>query len=139
MMGDERIRQLLENLPEREPRSRLEPFRELIVRMREKGYSYREISRYLVERCGVEITHNAVRNFLKRHGAADGQALPPHGADAQRPWNADTPRLSKTATVEEPSRVRERIEALKRWRAPEETPVADFRFDAAQPLRLPDE
>jgi hypothetical protein len=138
MTTDERIRQLLEQLPEREPRSRLEPFRELIVQMREKGYAYREISRYLVERCGVEITHNAVRNFLKRHDAGGGHARPSHVGNPQRPWNAAPPSL-KIAPAEEPSVVRKRIDALKRRREPEEAKVAGFRFDATQPLRLPNE
>src|SRR5215813_13635681 len=67
MLTEDQLRQLLNELPERGPRSRLDTFRDLIVEMRNRQYSYRDISRFLAERCGVQISHNAVRNFLNRH------------------------------------------------------------------------
>ena len=53
MLTNDQIRQLLDEFPERETRSGLEPYRDLIIEMRRRKYSYREISRLLSERCGL--------------------------------------------------------------------------------------
>ena len=47
MLTEDQVRQLLNELPERGPRSRLDTFRDLIVEMRNRHYSYRDISRSL--------------------------------------------------------------------------------------------
>src|SRR5262245_36092448 len=77
MLTEDQLRQLLNELPERGPRSRLDTFSGLIVEMRNRQYSYRDISRFLAERCGVQISHNAVRNFLSRHCSELPEASPP--------------------------------------------------------------
>ena len=40
---------------------------ELILEVRQRGYSYRETARLLADRCGVKISHAAVHNFVTRH------------------------------------------------------------------------
>lgn len=47
------------------PRSRLEPFRELILRLRRQGSTYRAISRLLAEKCGVCATHSTLCEFVQ--------------------------------------------------------------------------
>ena len=67
MLTNDQLRHLLDELPGRETRSGLEPYRELVMEMRRRKYSYREISRLLTERCGFQISHSTIHDFVKRH------------------------------------------------------------------------
>jgi hypothetical protein len=51
---DDKFGGLLDSLPEKPPRSRLEPYSELIVELRRRGRTYREIARILAEKCKVQ-------------------------------------------------------------------------------------
>jgi hypothetical protein len=140
MLTEDQVRQLLNELPERGPRSRLDPFRELIVEMRRRQYSYREISRFLVDRCGVEVSHNSVRNFLNRQCSESPEPSPPDAPDSRRAGasRAIESESPEPRTGEQPQAVRDRIAALKRRSQSASSAGTGFRFDPAQPLRLPD-
>src|SRR5690349_18175515 len=105
MLTEDQVRQLLNDLPKRGPRSRLDPFRELILEMRNRQYPYRDISRFLAERCGVQISHNAVRNYLNRHYSD----LP--GPSAPAP--PDRQSASEPHAIEPESRTREQQQAVR--------------------------
>lgn len=137
MLTKDQLRQLLEDLPRRQPRSRLDPYRELIGEMRRREYSYREIARFLAERCGVAMSHNAVRNFVKQHWSeisASPTTLPPPST-----IRAQTEARENRARPEQPDAVRARIASLKSRPQPEATDRTTFRFDPTQPLQLSDE
>ena len=58
--------QALANLPLDESRcSRLEPYKELILRWRRQGRSHRRIARLLLDKCKVRVSGEAVRKFVK--------------------------------------------------------------------------
>ena len=63
---DEQLRQMLENLPEDEPRSRLEPFRDFILRWRRQGRSYHTICKILADKCGVKVSYPTLYYFVQR-------------------------------------------------------------------------
>jgi hypothetical protein len=139
MLTNDQLQQLLEMLPELEARSRLDPFRDLIMEMRRRGYSYRDISRFLIERCGVGISHNAVRNFVNRDCAAASNPRPACSGEEQRTRKATEAALPAPSATHQPQGIRDRIDALKR--RPQPGPAKDqaFRFDPAQPLTLPED
>jgi len=141
MLTKDQLLQLLDELPEREPRSRLDPYRELVAEMRRRKYSYREISRFMAERCGVVICHNAVRNFINRHVSeiAATLQLDESGRQCAASRDAAGDILPQTRQSEQAQAVHERIAALKR--RSRAGPVAEpgFHFDPAQPLQLPDD
>lgn len=141
MLTEDQIRQLLNELPERGPRSRLDTFRDLIVEMRNRQYSYRDISRFLAERCGLQISHNAVRNFLNQHGSELPEPSPPAAPDRQGASEPSSIQREppEPRKVEQPQAVRDRITALKQRSQPKSDTSTSFRFDPAQPLTLPDE
>jgi hypothetical protein len=58
--------QLLENLPPDEPRSKLEPFRAIILRWRRQGRSYRRIQEILLEQCQLAVAYETLRRFVQR-------------------------------------------------------------------------
>jgi hypothetical protein len=65
----------LENLPPDEPRSKLEPLRELILRWRQQGRSYRRIQQLLREKCQVDVAYETLRRFVQRRERPDWPAV----------------------------------------------------------------
>jgi hypothetical protein len=61
---DPRFKTILNNLPARPPHSRLEPYRELILEMRKRGRSYRQITHVLKQSCGVRVGTSTVNDFV---------------------------------------------------------------------------
>ena len=101
------VRQILAELPNRAERSSLEPYQELIQEIRRRGYSYREISRLLEERCSVKISHAAIHNFVRRRRQMPGaEPLPNRSQGAGRSRVERTPEapawISATYAIESP-------------------------------------
>lgn len=61
---DPKFKAILDDLPANQPRSRLEPYRELILEMRKRGRSYREIVRILKQSCGLSVGASTVNDFV---------------------------------------------------------------------------
>jgi hypothetical protein len=61
---DPRFQAILNALPEKQPRSRLEPYRQLIAEMRKRGRSYREITQVLTQSCGVRVGTSTINDFV---------------------------------------------------------------------------
>ena len=134
MLDEAQIRALLQDLPERAIRSGLEPYRELVLELRRRNFSYRQIAKVLVERCGFEISHSAIHDFVRKHGAAP-PLMKPSGSEEPAAVFAPGPNPERRGT--DPS-IRERIEALKRQKPASEVEETAFRFDPAKPLHLED-
>ena len=62
---DERIRKLLDNIPERQPRSRLEPHIDVIRELRRKRRSYTEISKFFKEHLNIPVAPSTLFEFVK--------------------------------------------------------------------------
>ena len=74
------LRIILESLPEKPPRSKLEPHRELIRELRRKGRTYREVARLFYERLGLYVTPSTLHSFVKvraKHRKRTQYELPP--------------------------------------------------------------
>jgi Xaa-Pro aminopeptidase len=63
---DENLQRIFDSLPEDAPRSRLEPYRELILRWRRQGRSYRRIRQLLNDECQVKVADMTVHEFVQR-------------------------------------------------------------------------
>ena len=61
---DTRFEAILNSLPAKESRSRLEPHSELITEMRKRGHSYREITQVLKKACGLKVGTSTVNDFV---------------------------------------------------------------------------
>ena len=109
----EELLKRLENLPAAEPRSKLEPLRDYILRWRRQGRSYRRIQRILHEHCKMDVAYETLRRFVQRRESprtAEPEpvaATPPVSAaplsdEAKPRWKfgADKPRTT-TAAIEE--------------------------------------
>ena len=62
---DKRIQAILDGLPPKPPRSRLEPYEELIRELRNRGRTYREIVQVLSEHCGFSTVPSTVHSFVR--------------------------------------------------------------------------
>ena len=60
------LQQIYDHVPLDTPRSRLEPYRELLLAWRRKGRTYRRIVALLDEECALKIGCSAVCQFVRR-------------------------------------------------------------------------
>jgi hypothetical protein len=74
------LQSILESLPPKSPRSKLEPHRELIRELRRKGRTYREVARLFHERLGLHVAPSTLHSFVKvraKHQKRTQFELPP--------------------------------------------------------------
>jgi hypothetical protein len=60
---DKQLEDILNSLPPRAPRSRLEPYADLIDEMRRRSWTFRDIARVLGEKCNVEVSPSNVHHL----------------------------------------------------------------------------
>lgn len=134
MPNEPQIQALLQDLPERAIRSGLEPYRELVLELRRRSFSYRQIAKLLADRCGFEISHSAIHDFVRKHGASPPLVKP---SGSEEPLVASAPNTKSERRGTDPS-IRERIESLKRQKPLPQVEETRFHFDPAKPLHLED-
>jgi hypothetical protein len=146
-MDDDKFWELIESLPEKCSRSRLEPYRHLIAELRRLRRTYREIAHILGEKCQVQVSAAAVHNFVRLHlrrkrnpirRPETGFLAPPQRdrtAMIERPVNSPRRKRVTTSAVSD-EEVRRRIEKLRIRRAPAETTPVLFHYDPNEPLHL---
>jgi IS30 family transposase len=131
---DERLRALIEEMPEKPPRSKLEPHLEVIRELRRKRRTYQEIARFLADHLNVTVAASTIHAFVRvraRHRQKQSQVeLPP--ARAAEVKTATTTESRGTAATDR--NIKERIEAVKRRRPPEK-PRPRFEYDENEPLQ----
>ena len=59
------FKDILDSLPEKSPRSRLDPYLELIEELRRRGRTFREIAHILAERCYLETAASTIHDFIR--------------------------------------------------------------------------
>jgi hypothetical protein len=67
---------ILNSLPSKEPRSRLEPYSELITEMRKRGRTYREIAQVLKKSCGLKVGASTVNDFVLARSKSKAKPSP---------------------------------------------------------------
>jgi hypothetical protein len=73
---DAKFEAILNSLPAKEPRSRLEPYGELITEMRKRGRTYREIANVLKKTCGLKVGASTVNDFVLARSKSTAKRLP---------------------------------------------------------------
>jgi hypothetical protein len=124
---DPTLLSLLDSIPQKPPRSKLETHRELIRQLRRKGCTYRDIVRILHERVGLDVAVSSIHSFIKvraKHRKQVQYELPP--LEPQSPL----------ATRMNPEDVATRIAALKAKPVDQEAKPKHFHFEESEPLKL---
>ena len=123
---DPTLLSLLETIPQKPPRSKLETHRELIRQLRRKGCTYRDIVRILRERVGLDVAVSTIHSFVKvraKHRKQVQYELPPLGSESS---------LIQVS----PDDVSSRIAALKAKPIEQKARPKHFHFEESEPLKL---
>jgi hypothetical protein len=123
---DPTILSLLDSIPQKSPRSKLETHRELIRQLRRKGCTYRDIVRILHERVGLDVAVSTIHSFIKvraKHRKQVQYELPPLESESTRS------RIS----LED---IASRIAALKAKPVEQKAKPKHFHFEESEPLKL---
>src|SRR5271170_6326853 len=61
----DKFQAILDALPEKPPRSRLEPYSALIDELRRRRRTYREIVSILAEKCDLQVSISTIHDFVR--------------------------------------------------------------------------
>ena len=123
---DPTILSLLETIPQKPPRSKLETHRELIRQLRRKGCTYRDIVRILRERVGLDVAISTIHSFVKvraKHRKQVQYELPP--------LEPESPSIRVSHDD-----VASRIAALRAKPIAQKAKPKHFQFEESEPLKL---
>jgi hypothetical protein len=124
---DPTLLSLLDSIPQKPPRSKLETHRELIRQLRRKGCTYRDIVRILHERVGLDVAVSTIHSFIRvraKHRKQVQYELPPLESE------------SSLRTRISPDDVASRIAALKAKPIVQKPKDKHFHFEESEPLKL---
>ena len=123
---DPTLLSLLETIPQKPPRSKLETHRELIRQLRRKGCTYRDIVRILHQRVGLDVAISTIHSFVKvraKHRKQVQYELPPIEPES-KPISLNSGDVAL------------RIAALKAKPIEQKAKPKHFHFEESEPLKL---
>jgi hypothetical protein len=134
---NEELQQIFDSAPGDEPKSRLEPYRELVLRWRRQGRSYRRICQLLRDKCGVDITYLPLYEFVQRRSRPRKPKPEPEVEPPQIPASEPEPvvRQGKKLTADERTAQLEFIRSLNQTTS-EEQPNLGWDFDVDKPRTI---
>jgi hypothetical protein len=134
---DDKVNEILERLPAKPPRSRLDPHATLIEELRRRGRTFAEIARVLAEECQLSTCPSNIHHFLKLR-TRKAKLVRRAGVTSDDTSEVASQHVTGSAVLQRtPSTdVAQRIAALKQ-RKPLPPPVSEgFDYDPNEPLRL---
>jgi len=132
---DANLQKLLDELPDKPPRSRLEPYREFIEGLRSRGRTYRDIAEILAEKCAVQVTASGVHDFMRARTRAEDRSAGP--GTKSNPFPVGKPVVEETSPASTSSGDAQRkIAALKARNVKVEPSPRAFEYNPDEPLRL---
>jgi len=142
---DDNFQEILDSLPEKRSRSRLEPYGRLIDELLRRRWTYRGIGRILAEKCQLKVSSSTIHDFVRRRSRSErnpSKRWAPGPTETMRVSPTAQPKGKTRASAEEQEmpqvdEVHQRIAALKRRPAPAQTSPEKFHYDPSEPLRLP--
>jgi hypothetical protein len=136
---DTKFKEILDGLPDKPPRSRLEPYRELIRELRRRGRTYRDIARILAEKCQIDVTASGVHDFVRRRVRVKRKpAMRISSQTDKRPGTTTRASAPPNSTLRFSAvdEVQRKIATLKARKTVANPTPEKFRFDPSEPLRL---
>jgi hypothetical protein len=137
-MEDE-FHDVLNSVIAKQGRSRLEPYGELVEALRCQGFTCRDITALLLEKCQFKTSKSAVGRLVRARARRRRNtarqisrrvAIPPPIV-AKRAWSHSEPALNE-------NEVQQKIAAMKARKPATISSDNDFYFDPTEPLRLID-
>jgi hypothetical protein len=130
------FREILESIPPKNHRSKLEPYTELIDQLRRRGRTYREIARILAEKCDLIVASSTLVRYVAARSR--NKRKPPKDHESRKvrctvPTSVEV-NVASAVPDDDPWK---RIELLKHQPAKSVQPSKQFEYDPSQPLQLP--
>lgn len=140
MTTDNAFKAILDNLPPKPARSRLEPYAELIRELHRRGRTYREIALILSERCGLQTSRSTVNDFVRACSKRPRNSQKLENLQQPKPQTPKSGLLPQTKipieTAAPAVEIQRRIEDLKRRPMPTDAGPQVFHYDPDKPLSL---
>jgi hypothetical protein len=137
-MDEREIEELLKTIPEDEPRSQLEPYRELILRLRRQGRTYHRILEIINEKFGVQVAYATLYDFIQRRSRPRDEE--PAAPESQEPVSqVVTPQPAtpgKKLSPEERAAQVDYIRSLNQPTLQEKPEKSRWNFDVDKPRTL---
>jgi len=134
---------ILDGLPAKTSRSRLEPYRGLIEELRRRGRTYKEIVQILEEKCQLRTAVSTVNDFMRHTSPTkenSSKSTKPvfAGPTDPSPATADTARSRNRMEQQKPApeEIEQRIAALEQRAVVIEAVPKLFEYDPDEPLHL---
>jgi hypothetical protein len=136
---EDKFQDILSKVTKKWGRSRLEPYGELIDKLRERGLTYRDISDILTAELEFQVPKSTVNDFVRERSRRRRNAV----RRISRRIATPAPMVPKPANLHSsqgPSddEVRQRIAALKARKPVAEPTTNEFHYNPDEPLRLID-
>lgn len=128
------IGRLLDDMPVKPPRSKLELHADVIATLRRKRRTYREIAEFFREHLAITVAPSTIHDFvrIRRQGGKRGMALSGEEA-ASEPNDGSSPPVPRISATED--EIYLKIAAVKR-RTPAERIQPLFTYEEEEPLKL---
>ena len=139
----DKFEEIVNSLPEKPARSRLDPYGDLINNLLDRGRTYREIARILIEKCDGRVSFSTIHHFVhvrSRLKRKLSKSQPRNlGKKTMIPTAGGGEKENRKVEREktEIDEVYQRIAALKQRPASSENSPKLFHYDPDQPLHLP--
>ena len=128
------ISKLLDDIPDKPPRSKLEPHAEIIAALRRKRQTYREISQFFGEHLNITVAPSTIHDFVRiRRGRGKRSVDSGQGPILRQPRDVPPKATGKLPVADDDTQ--KRIADLKR-RAVAEEPQPLFTYEEDEPLKL---
>jgi len=126
---DPNISKLLDEIPEKSPRSKLEVHADVIAALRQKRRTYREIAEFFREHLAITVAPSTIHDFVRvRRRRGKRNAVTSSESNRMFPRPA-------TATLPTDDDAQRKIAAVKR-RTPAKQPRPLFTYEEDEPLTL---
>jgi hypothetical protein len=128
---------IFDTTPEDEPKSKLDPYRELILRWRRQGKTYRKICDLLLERCNLKMNSGSLFRYIKRRSKPRKAFA---GIDVDSLLKAEPPLAMPAAQPQASSTAQNRpsLQSFRNKPALEPKPAVleEFHYDEDKPLTI---
>jgi hypothetical protein len=109
---EDRLQKIFDSVPADDPRSRLEPYCELILRWRRQGRTYHRIRQLLAEQCDITVAYVTLYRFIQRRSRPKTDPPPeaqlaiimPVVAEEKSPLRSSRPSPEEIAAMREAAR-----------------------------------
>ncbi len=133
---NEAFDEILKDIPTKSSRSKLETCTSLIMELRRRRRTYREIASVLLERCGMHVSVSTLHFFVKRQALlARRRNRSDTAGTVEGKCDGEDHRPTLTKPQCAGRELGERVAALKRQVPPPAVPEP-FQYDPSQPLRV---